>query len=154
HRNLAQHKPIVQAILDGAQQIAVPAFVSTICICVVFVPVAFITGAAKFLFLPLALAVVFAMMTSYFLSRTIVPTRIRYLLAGEVALYSGHGEEHADTAQKSRGPIWRVHRAFEHRFEAFRQRYGRVLSYALDHRAPVAAGFVILALVSAALVPL
>jgi multidrug efflux pump subunit AcrB len=89
HRNLHQGKRLVRAILDGAQQIAVPAFVATLCICIVFVPVVFISGAAKFLFTPLALAVVFAMMTSYLLSRTLVPTMVHYLLAGEVEMYGG-----------------------------------------------------------------
>jgi multidrug efflux pump subunit AcrB len=89
HRNLHQRKRLVQAILDGAQQIAVPAFVSTLCICIVFVPVVFITGAAKYLFTPLAMAVVFAMMTSYLLSRTLVPTMVHYLLAAEVEMYGG-----------------------------------------------------------------
>ena len=78
HRNLHQRKRLVQAILDGAQQIAVPAFVSTLCICIVFVPVWFITGAAKSLFMPLAMAVVFAMLTSYLLSRTLVPTMVHF----------------------------------------------------------------------------
>jgi multidrug efflux pump subunit AcrB len=89
HRNLHQRKRLVQAILDGASQIAVPAFVSTLCICIVFVPVVFISGAAKFLFTPLAMSVVFAMMTSYLLSRTLVPTMVHYLLASEVEMYGG-----------------------------------------------------------------
>jgi len=89
HRNLHQRKRLVHAILDGAQQIAVPAFVATTCICIVFVPVAFISGAAKYLFTPLAMAVVFAMMTSYILSRTLVPTMVHYLLAAEVERYGG-----------------------------------------------------------------
>jgi multidrug efflux pump subunit AcrB len=89
HRNLHQRKRLVRAILDGAQQIAVPAFVSTLCICIVFVPVWFITGAAKSLFTPLAMAVVFAMLTSYLLSRTLVPTMVHYLLESEVELYGG-----------------------------------------------------------------
>jgi multidrug efflux pump subunit AcrB len=89
HRNLGQKKRLVQAILDGASQIAVPAFVSTLCICIVFVPVIFITGAAKSLFIPLAMAVVFAMLTSYLLSRTLVPTMVHYLLASEVEVYGG-----------------------------------------------------------------
>jgi multidrug efflux pump subunit AcrB len=93
HRNLHQRKRLVQAILDGASQIAVPAFVSTLCICIVFVPVAFITGPAKSLFIPLAMAVVFAMMTSYFLSRTLVPTMVHYLLESEVELYGGVEQE-------------------------------------------------------------
>ena len=89
HRNLHQRKRLVQAILDGASQIAVPAFVSTLCICIVLVPGVLISGAAKFLFTPLAMAVVFAMMTSYLLSRTLVPTLVHYLLAAEVEMYGG-----------------------------------------------------------------
>ena len=73
HRNMAMRKPLVRAVLDGAQQIAAPAFVSTLAICIVFVPVLLLTGAAKYLFTPLAMAVVFAMMASYFLSRTLIP---------------------------------------------------------------------------------
>ena len=82
HRNLAQGKPIQRAILDGAQQIAVPAFVSTLAICIVFVSVVFLTGPAKYLFTPLALAVVFAMLASYLLSRTLVPVMVKYLIRG------------------------------------------------------------------------
>ncbi|MEI8196797.1 MAG: efflux RND transporter permease subunit, partial [Phycisphaerae bacterium] len=89
HRNLHQRKRLVKAILDGASQIAVPAFVSTLCICIVFVPVVFISGAAKYLFTPLAMAVVFSMLTSYLLSRTLVPTMVHYLLATEVEMYGG-----------------------------------------------------------------
>ncbi|MDR3402352.1 MAG: efflux RND transporter permease subunit [Chthoniobacter sp.] len=80
HRNLAMKKPMVRAILDGAQQIATPAFVSTICICIVFVPVFFLSGTARFLFAPLAMAVIFAMLASYLLSRTVVPTMVKFLL--------------------------------------------------------------------------
>jgi multidrug efflux pump subunit AcrB len=93
HRNLHQGKRLVQAILDGARQIAVPAFVSTLCICIVFVPVAFISGAAKYLFTPLAMAVVFAMLTSYLLSRTLVPTLVHFLLASEVERYGGKRDD-------------------------------------------------------------
>jgi len=93
HRNLHQRKRLVQAILDGAQQIAVPAFVSTLCICIVFIPVWFITGAAKSLFVPLAMAVVFAMLTSYLLSRTLVPTMVHFLLESEIDLYGGVEQE-------------------------------------------------------------
>ena len=82
-RHLNAGEELNDAILIGAGEIGVPAFVSTLCICIVFVPVAFITGAAKSLFIPLALSVVFAMMTSYFLSRTLVPTMVRFLLARE-----------------------------------------------------------------------
>ncbi len=107
HRNLHMRKRLVQAILDGAQQIAVPAFVATLCICIVFVPVVFITGAAKYLFTPLAMAVVFAMLTSYLLSRTLVPTLTHYLLAAEVEMYGGVLDEsdphavHARHAQEA-----------------------------------------------------
>ena len=84
HRNVRPGKTLLKAILDGAQQIAVPSFVATLCICIVFIPVAFIGGSAKFLFTPLAMAVVFAMMTSYFLSRTLLPTMVHYLLPAEL----------------------------------------------------------------------
>src|SRR5438552_10401372 len=83
HRNLGMRKPLRRAILDGAAQIATPAFVSTLSICIVFVPVVFLTGPAAYLFTPLALAVVFAMLASYFLSRTLIPTMVLYLLPKE-----------------------------------------------------------------------
>jgi multidrug efflux pump subunit AcrB len=109
HRNLHQRKRLVQAILDGARQIAVPAFVSTLCICIVFVPVIFITGPAKSLFTPLAMAVVFAMLTSYLLSRTLVPTMVHFLLESEVSLYGGkeehgHAHWHAEHSRHA-GPV-------------------------------------------------
>src|SRR5213595_4323818 len=78
HRQMALGKPVHQAILDGAQEIALPAFVSTLCICIVFVPMFFLTGVAHFLFVPLAKAVVFAMLASYVLSRTLVPTLVKW----------------------------------------------------------------------------
>ncbi len=81
-RNLAMGKEMKQAILDGAQQIAVPAFVSTLCICIVFVPMFFLTGVAKFLFVPLAEAVSFAMLASYLLSRTLIPTMVMFIMRG------------------------------------------------------------------------
>src|SRR6266571_2056077 len=84
HRNLAMRKPMIRAILDGAMQIAVPAFVSTLCICIVFVPIFFLSGVAKYLFQPLAMAVIFAMLASYLLSRTVVPTMVRFLLRGHL----------------------------------------------------------------------
>src|SRR2546423_3585315 len=130
HRNLHQHKRLVQAILDGAQQIAVPAFVSTLCICIVFVPVWFISGPARSLFTPLAMAVVFAMMTSYLLSRTLVPTLVHYLLAAEVELYGGveEGGEHHEVRKNW---LWRFHESFNRQFEKFRRFYGGFLAGAL-----------------------
>jgi multidrug efflux pump subunit AcrB len=127
HRNRHMGKPLIRAILDGAQQIAVPTFVSTLSICIVFVPVVFLTGTAKFLFTPLALAVVFAMMASYMLSRTIVPTMALYLLGQE----------------KEAGWIWRVHEGFNHLFEAFKRSYTDALKWALTHRAVVFASFLL-----------
>ena len=123
NRNLAQGKETVRAILDGAQQIAVPAFVSTLCICIVFVPMFFLTGVAKFLFVPLAEAVVFAMLASYLLSRTLVPTMAMYLLRGH------HGEEHAT----GNDPFSRAQRGFVNGFERMRQRYRSALHFCLDH---------------------
>ena len=98
HRNIAMKKPLRQAILDGASQIATPAFVSTLAICIVFIPVVFLTGPAAYLFTPLALAVVFAMMASYLLSRTLVPTMILYLLPAE-AEHEMHADEEASAAE-------------------------------------------------------
>ena len=107
HRNMGLGKSLVDAVLDGAQQIAVPAFVSTLAICIVFVPVLLLTGTARFLFTPLALAVVFAMVASYLLSRTLVPTMVHFLLHNEATMYQG--SEHAAGGT---GIIWRVHYAF------------------------------------------
>ena len=101
HRNMAMKKPLVRAVLDGAQQIAAPAFVSTLSICIVFVPVLLLTGAAKYLFTPLAMAVVFAMMASYLLSRTLIPTMVHYMLKPEVKLYARG--EHGETGRRQ-GP--------------------------------------------------
>jgi len=136
HRNMAMRKPLVRAVLDGAQQIAAPAFVSTLSICIVFVPVLLLTGAAKYLFTPLAEAVVFAMMASYFLSRTLIPTMVHYMLRPEVKLYA-RGEH----AEGGKGLIWRVHYLFNRRFELMRASYTSLLHWCLDHRAPVIAAF-------------
>jgi multidrug efflux pump subunit AcrB len=144
HRNLGKHKPLVTAILDGAQEIAVPAFVSTLAICIVFVPVAFITGPARSLFLPLALSVVFAMLASYLLSRTLVPTMVRYLLAKEVA-------EHALPKPPRPSIFGLIYLRFNRGFDAFRTLYGRVLAWALGARALVVTVFAIFTVGSAAL---
>jgi CzcA family heavy metal efflux pump len=149
HRNLGQGKEINLAILDGAQQIAVPAFVSTLAICIVFAPVFFLSGAAKSLFIPLAMAVVFAMLASYLISRTLVPTLVKYLLRSEVKMYQrGHGDH------PGAGPIWAVHDAFNHFFERFRASYRAALDWSLDHRAFVIGLFVLVPGASLALPPL
>ena len=132
HRNLAQGKPIIRAILDGAQQIATPAFVSTLSICIVFVPVVFLTGAVQSLFTPLAMAVVVAMMASYLLSRTLIPTLVRYLLHSEVQMYQ---HANGDQGAAAHGLIWYMHHRFNRRFERFRGHYQNALTWALNHRA-------------------
>src|SRR5258708_5368686 len=151
HRNMAMKgKTLVRAILDGAQQIAVPAFVSTLCICIVFVPVLMLSGAAKYLFTPLSMAVVFAMLTSYLLTRTLVPTLVHYLLPVEIPLYQ-EGED-AARAAKAAGPIWRIHQAFDRHFEKLRDGYHRLLERALAHRVLVGGAFAIFAFLSLGLV--
>ena len=115
NRNLAMGKETVQAILDGAQQIAVPAFVSTLCICIVFLPMFFLSGVARYLFVPLAEAVSFAMLASYMWSRTIVPTMAMYLLSSEDEYIP---EEHRGEKQ---GFFRRYQQKFEHAFESFRE---------------------------------
>jgi hypothetical protein len=131
HRNLAMGKPLQQAILDGAQQIAVPAFVATLAICIVFVSVVFLTGPAKYLFTPLALAVVYAMLASYVLSRTLVPVLAKYLLHGEEHGSAAHAA--AQSARKSGrvGFFTRFQRGFEHGYEGLRGRDIRTLHWGL-----------------------
>src|SRR5882672_8197432 len=135
-------KPLVQAILDGAQEIATPAFVSTLCICIVFVPVVFVAGAANSLFVPLAMAVVFAMLTSYFLSRTLVPTMEQYLL----------GKEQPGAA--GLGLIGRMHALIERGFEGLREVYARALSRLLERRGAFVGAFAAVCVGSMGLVPL
>ena len=148
HRNLAMGKPLRKAILDGAEQIAVPTLVSTLSICIVFVPVLFLSGAAKFLFAPLGMAVVFAMMASYVLSRTLIPTLVVYLLGKELHLYTHHHEDGANY-----GLIWTVHQAFNRRFEALRDHYHRALASALRRRGLVSVGFLVFCAASMLLLP-
>jgi CzcA family heavy metal efflux pump len=126
NRNLAQGKEVEHAILDGAQQIAVPAFVSTLAICIVFVPMFFLTGVARFLFVPLAEAVVFAMLASYLLSRTLVPTMAKYLLRGH--------EAETLAASQSRNPLVAMQIKFEAAFERFREGYHGLLERCLHHK--------------------
>ncbi len=124
--HLEQGKPIENAVVDGAQQIVVPAFVSLLAICIVFVPMFMLTGVAHFLFVPLALAVVFAMVASFLLSRTLVLTMARFLLRGE------HEHEHGHDRSQSRNPLVRFQVGFERKFEALRARYRTLLAMALD----------------------
>ncbi|MBV8672041.1 MAG: efflux RND transporter permease subunit, partial [Acidobacteriaceae bacterium] len=144
NRNLEMGKAIEQAILDGAAQIAVPALVATISICIVFVPMFFLGGVPRYLFVPLAEAVVFAMLASYLLSRTVVPTMARYLL-----------QEMDDEAEQrkhaSRNPFIRFQRGFEHYFEKFRSGYRRILELCIAHAGIFLIVFIVFAVISAAL---
>ncbi len=142
-RNLAQGKDTVQAILDGSQEIAIPALVSTLCICIVFVPMFFLTGVAKFLFVPLAEAVVFAMLASYVFSRTLVPTMAMYLLKGH------HGEEYAT----GNDIFSRTQRKFAQGFDRLRERYRNALTFCVDHAWTFVSLFLLFCVASLALVP-
>ena len=136
-RNLAMGKEMRQAILDGAQQIAVPAFVSTLSICIVFVPMFFLSGVAKFLFVPLAEAVSFAMLASYLLSRTLIPTLVMYIMRG-----------HEHRAETPKSVFGRFQRGFERKFEQFRRSYEALLETTIAHRGIFAICFLIFCVLS------
>jgi len=142
--HLEQGKDVEPAILDGARQIVTPAFVSLLCICIAFVPMFFLQGIARFLFVPMAEAVIFAMVSSFILSRTLVPTMARYLLRPHAS--------HA--ARESRNPLARFQRGFETRFARVRDHYHALLQLALSHRRVFIVGFVGVVLASFLLVPL
>jgi CzcA family heavy metal efflux pump len=144
--HLEHGKEVETAILDGAAQIVTPAFVSLLCICIVFVPMFFLNGVARFLFVPMAEAVIFAMISSFILSRTLVPTMAKYLLKQHV-----QGEHEHES--KSPGPLGRFQRGFEARFEKVRAKYHGLLELALTHRRPFVTGFLGFVLLSFALVP-
>ena len=140
-RNLGMRKELKQAILDGAQQIAVPAFVSTLAICIVFVPMFFLTGVARYLFVPMAEAVVFAMLASYLLSRTLVPTLVMYLLRG-----------HEEDSHRAPTTIFgRLQARFEELFGRLRESYRSALEAVMDHRRVFVTAFLAFCLVSGGL---
>jgi len=149
--HLEHGKDVETAIMDGAAQIVTPAFVSLLCICIVFVPMFFLDGVARFLFVPMAEAVMFAMTCSFILSRTLVPTMAKYMLHP----HAPHTDEHGNEASlpSSRNPLVRFQRAFEARFERFRAGYHEVLELALAHRKAFVAGFMLFVLASFALLP-
>jgi CzcA family heavy metal efflux pump len=136
HRNMHMRKPFTRAIIDGAQQIAIPALVSTLCICIVFAPIAFLTGAARSLFVPMAMAVVFAMLMSYVLSRTLVPTMVHFLLKHE-------------STTPNRFSVW-----FERGFGRLRDSYGAGLAWTLKHRAFLVVSFLVFIAASLSLITL
>ena len=150
HRQMDMGKPLEQAILDGAQEIALPAFVSTLCICIVFVPIFFLTGVARHLFLPLAEAVVFAMMASYILSRTLIPTMVLWF-------YRNVDIAHLHPKDQPQGKPWgiftRIQDVFETTFEQVRTRYQNLLGVLLDRRVGFGVLFLLLCLGSTLLYP-
>ncbi|MGB0125485.1 MAG: efflux RND transporter permease subunit [Silvibacterium sp.] len=151
HRNLGvgEKKPLARAILDSAEQVAMPALISTMSICIVFVPVTLLSGSAKYIFTPLALSVVLALVASYGLSRTLVPTMMHFLLPKEVPLYQGQEKE----SPLSRSFIWRFHQRFEHGFDWFAEKYNRGLEWALGHATTTLVAFAVMCLGSLALIP-
>jgi multidrug efflux pump subunit AcrB len=144
--HLEQGKEVRPAILDGAQQIVVPAFVSLLCICIVFIPMFFLQGIPRFLFVPMAEAVIFAMIWSFILSRTLVPTMAMYLL-------KPHQHEHGAALPPTRNPLVWFQRGFEHRFEQFRSGYRDLLVLALRHRPTFVVAFLAFVVASFAMVP-
>jgi multidrug efflux pump subunit AcrB len=146
NRNLESGKEIEQAILDGAAQIATPALVSTLAICIVFVPMFLLSGVARYLFVPMAEAVVFAMLASYLLSRTVVPTMARYLL-------KEHDDAEVERKKKSRNPLVQFQLAFESQFERLRHGYLRVLTLCVDHAGAFMLIFLACTLASLGLTP-
>jgi multidrug efflux pump subunit AcrB len=153
--HLEQGKDVKTAILDGAAQIVTPAFVSLLCICIVFVPMFALRGVAGFLFVPMAEAVVFAMIASFILSRTLVPTMAMYLLKphAHAAASQDQADSDAHSAPRSRNPLARFQRGFEARFERFREAYRNLLAMALQHRRAFVAGFMVVVVLSFGLAP-
>jgi multidrug efflux pump subunit AcrB len=145
--HLEQGKEVETAIIDGASQIVTPAFVSLLCICIVFIPMFFLSGVARFLFVPMAESVMFAMVFSFLLSRTLVPTLAKYLLRMHVA--------HADPIRSppSRNPLVRFQHGFEERFARLRTGYHNLLALAIEHRQLFVAGFLGFIVVSYLLTP-
>jgi len=136
--HLEQGKEVETAILDGASQIVIPAFVSLLCICIVFIPMFFLSGVARFLFVPMAESVIFAMVFSFLLSRTLVPTMAKYLLRMHVERVGGADSEPAP----SNNPLVRFQRGFEARFARLRAGYHDLLALAIEHRRLFVGGFV------------
>ncbi len=150
HRQMASGKPLVRAILDGAEEIALPALVSTLCICIVFVPMFFLSGVARYLFVPLAEAVVFAMLASYVLSRTLIPTMVQWFYKN--SSYAGHGTDALPKGLML--PFALFQRSFEAGFEQFRSAYRHVLAACLQRRVVFCSLFLLLCAASMALLPL
>jgi multidrug efflux pump subunit AcrB len=153
--SLDDGRSLKQAILESAHEVALPTLASTLSICIVFVPVAFLAGVAQSLFLPLALAVVFAMLPSYLLSRTLVTTLMNHLIGPEIPLHRPDNPEHRTKARKMmQSPLWHIHEAIEHQLERMKEGHAQALGWAMDHRKATLAFFVIFVLCSGMLIPL
>jgi len=153
-RHVAMNEPLHQSIVTGASEVAVPTMLSTLCICIVFVPVFLLQGTAKYLFSPLSLSVIGALVASLVLAFTMVPVLFNYLMAGSVHRYEDESEhrmvgEHVPT----KNPLVRAQQAFEHGFESFREQYRNVVSWTLSQPIVTVAAFVILMVLSALLFP-
>jgi len=153
--HLEQRKPVAQAIMDGAEQIVVPAFVSLLCICIAFVPMFFLPGVSGFLFAPMAEAVVFALIGSFILARTLVPTLANYLLVQHGDVHDHNVARSHDTTEghHPKNPLARLQHGFEMRFEKIRARYRDYLMLAIGNRKIFAAGFLAFVLLSLLLMP-
>src|SRR5207253_3771622 len=151
HRHMDLGKPLRQAILDGAAEVATPAFVATLSICIVFVPILFLGGVGGALFAPLAMSVVFAMLASYFLSRTLVPTMVLYLLAPEAR--ARHGRDAGHDAPIRRSLFGRISDSFEAGFVRLTGAYAGTLDWALEHKTVVIVVFLAFAFSSLSLYP-
>jgi multidrug efflux pump subunit AcrB len=151
--HLEQGKPVETAIIDGASQIVVPAFVSLLCICIVFIPMFFLSGVSRFLFVPMAESVMFAMVCSFLLSRTLVPTMAKYLLRPHVAHGEAHAEGNVIKPPLSKNPLVRFQHAFEASFFRLRAGYHDLLGLAIEHRRVFVAGFLGFVAVSFLLAP-
>ena len=151
--HLEQGKHVEASIMDGAHQIVGPAFVSLLCICIVFIPMFFLEGVAKYLFVPLAEAVMFSMIASFILSRTLVPTLAKYLLRPHMEASQEEAQVSPHVSPPSKNPLIRFQHAFETVFSRIREKYRGVLTDALSNRVPFIIGFLGFVLVSFALVP-
>ena len=151
HRQMARGKPTLQAILDGAQEVALPAFVSSLSISIVFVPMFFLTGVARYLFVPLAEAVVFAVLASYVISRTLVPTLVKWFYSN--ARYDGHAPD-PGAAKAWLRPFLRLQILFEGAFNRFRDGYHKLLGNVLSRRGSFAIVFLLFCAGTLLLIPL
>jgi multidrug efflux pump subunit AcrB len=153
-RHVAMREPLHQSIVVGASEVAIPTFLSTLCICIVFVPVFLLQGTAKYLFSPLSLSVIGALLASLALSFTMVPVLFNYLMRRAVHEFSAEPTHNPAKDARRKNPLVRFQAGFERGFEKFRERYRDTLSWALSQARLTVTAFIVLIVVSAALFPL